>query len=92
MQEDWREGSILIFSAFKNTCEALCDWLKGLKHNVDVYNSSKKEYVREKAQLEFMSGKTRILICTTSFAMGVNKLDVRGVIHLHLPRSPEAYV
>jgi ATP-dependent DNA helicase RecQ len=38
----------------------------------------------------FMSGKARVVVCTNAFGMGIDKLDIRGVIHRHFPGSPEA--
>jgi ATP-dependent DNA helicase RecQ len=38
----------------------------------------------------FMNGKARVVVCTNAFGMGIDKSDIRGVIHRHFPGSPEA--
>lgn len=39
-----------------------------------------------------MSGKTRILVATVAFGMGLNKADIGGIIHYNVPRSPEVFL
>jgi hypothetical protein len=47
---------------------------------------------REAVQRSFMRGTTRVVVATVAFGMGIDKADVRGVVHLGLPRSVEDYV
>lgn len=47
---------------------------------------------KESNQHNFMSGKIRIIIATIAFGMGIDKPDIRGIIHINIPRSPESYV
>jgi superfamily II DNA/RNA helicase len=47
--------------------------------------------VREKAQDVFMAGQLDVIVATNAFGMGVDKSDIRLVIHADIPRSPEAY-
>ncbi len=46
---------------------------------------------RERAQREFMSGEARIIIATNAFGLGIDKPDVRFVVHWHFPGSIESY-
>jgi superfamily II DNA helicase RecQ len=46
---------------------------------------------RVRAQEEFMSGRTQIIVATNAFGMGIDKPDIRFVVHFHLPGSIEAY-
>ena len=41
---------------------------------------------------KFMSNKIQIIVATSVFAMGIDKSDVRAVIHLNMPKSMEAYL
>jgi ATP-dependent DNA helicase RecQ len=46
---------------------------------------------RVRAQEEFMSGRTQVIVATNAFGMGIDKPDIRFVVHFHLPGSIEAY-
>jgi ATP-dependent DNA helicase RecQ len=64
-----------------------------LKNNVqaDYYHAGLTDEVRTQKQVKWMKGKTRIIVATNAFGMGIDKPDVRLVIHADLPDSPEAY-
>jgi len=51
-----------------------------------------KPWERKEVQSQFMSGKLRIVVATIAFGMGLDKTDVRGVIHFNPPRTLEHYV
>ena len=44
-----------------------------------------------KRQADWKSGETRVMVCTNAFGMGIDKPDVRFVVHADMPDSPEAY-
>ncbi len=46
---------------------------------------------RVRAQDDFMSGRAQIIVATNAFGMGIDKPDIRFVVHFHLPGSIEAY-
>ena len=58
---------------------------------VRVYHAGLEDNVREKAQDTFMAGKLDAIVATNAFGMGVDKSDIRLVVHADMPRSPEAY-
>jgi len=55
------------------------------------YNAGLEHPVRNEVQQNWTVGKTRIIVATNAFGMGIDKADVRFVIHVDLPDSPEAY-
>ena len=55
------------------------------------YHAGLESAVRASNQHEFVYGNTRVIVATIAFGMGINKLDVRFVIHTDLPRNLEAY-
>ena len=55
------------------------------------YNAGLEHQVRTSVQQNWSIGKTRVIVATNAFGMGIDKSDVRFVIHADLPDSPEAY-
>lgn len=58
---------------------------------VAVYHAGLSREVREQQQNKWMKGTAKIMVATNAFGMGINKQDVRMVIHYHLPETLEAY-
>ena len=63
------------------------------KHGVpsDCYHAGMDAKARDKRQNDWMAGRTRVMVATNAFGMGIDKPDVRFVAHLDLPDSLEAY-
>jgi len=59
--------------------------------SADFYNAGLDHAHRNEVQQNWMIGKTRVIVATNAFGMGIDKADVRFVIHADLPDSPEAY-
>jgi len=49
-------------------------------------------YKRKIVQKEFMNGKIKIVVATVAFGMGINKSDIRAIIHYNMPGTFEGYV
>ena len=60
--------------------------------SVDAYHAGLPEGIRTEVQRRFMNGQLRIVVATIAFGLGLDKSDVRGVVHYSLPRSIEHYV
>ena len=58
----------------------------------DCYHAGMSGAMRSRVQNKFMSGRLRIIVATVAFGMGLNKSDVRAIIHYNMPRSFESYV
>jgi ATP-dependent DNA helicase RecQ len=78
------------------TVRAVDDLYVALRHGkipVERYNGKMTTEEREKAQASFMSsGRKVVMIATNAFGLGVDKPDIRYIIHYQMPGSPEAYV
>ena len=59
---------------------------------VSAYHAGMSWSDREKVQSSFISGRIKVIVATIAFGMGLDKADVRGVIHFNLPKSIENYV
>ncbi|XP_076650012.1 recQ4 helicase [Halictus rubicundus] len=58
----------------------------------EPYHAGLSAYRRKTVQKAFMSGQTRIIVATVAFGMGLNKPDIRAVIHYNMPGTFESYV
>jgi ATP-dependent DNA helicase RecQ len=87
-----REGGVaLVYAATRKNAEKYAAELKSAGMRVRVYHAGLEDNVRERNQDIFMAGKIDVIVATNAFGMGVDKSDIRLVVHADLPRSPEAY-
>ncbi|MGE0551383.1 MAG: ATP-dependent DNA helicase RecQ [Kofleriaceae bacterium] len=87
-----RDGGVaLVYAATRKNAETYGHELKRAGMRVRVYHAGLEGQVREKAQDVFMAGKLDVIVATNAFGMGVDKSDIRLVVHADIPRSPEAY-
>jgi ATP-dependent DNA helicase RecQ len=87
-----RDGGVaLVYAATRKNAEAYAAELKSAGMRVRVYHAGLEDNVREKAQDTFMANKLDVIVATNAFGMGVDKSDIRLVVHADIPRSPEAY-
>lgn len=65
---------------------------KRVNLNAEAYHAGLPASRRRTIQNAFMAGELRIVIATIAFGMGINKSDIRGIIHFNMPASFESYV
>jgi ATP-dependent DNA helicase RecQ len=87
-----REGGVaLVYASTRKNAEKYAAALKVAGMRTRVYHAGLEGAVRERAQDVFMSGQLDVIVATNAFGMGVDKSDIRLVVHADIPRSPEAY-
>ena len=84
-------GVALVYAATRKNAERYGEALQSAGMSVGVYHAGLEDRDREAAQDAFMAGKLDVIVATNAFGMGVDKANIRLVIHADLPRSPEAY-
>src|SRR3712207_4825584 len=84
-------GSGIIYSSTRKSVEQVASRLKTAGLSVVAYHAGMEDGARARAQDEFMSGRTQMIVATNAFGMGIDKSDIRFVAHYHLPGSIEAY-
>ena len=86
-----REGSGIIYAGTRKATEEQAAWLVADGRSAVAYHAGLKSDERTAAQDAFLSGAVDIIVATNAFGMGIDKPDVRFVIHTTLPPSPDAY-
>jgi ATP-dependent DNA helicase RecQ len=84
-------GSALVYAATRKNAERYAEALGKSDLRVRAYHAGLSDELRHEVQDAFMSGALDAIVATNAFGMGVDKADVRVVVHADLPRSPEAY-
>jgi ATP-dependent DNA helicase RecQ len=85
------DGTGIIYAATVKTVEALAEWVKGFEFRIGKYHGRMSAAERRESQELFMSGELKAIIATNAFGMGIDKPDIRFVIHYQMPGSLEAY-
>jgi ATP-dependent DNA helicase RecQ len=84
-------GSGIIYTATVRDAEDIYAWLAQAEESVSLYHGKLAPGARDAAQEAFMSGATRLMVATNAFGMGIDKADIRFVIHYQMPGSLDAY-
>ncbi len=85
------EGSALVYAATRKNAERYAAELSGAGVRARGYHAGLDDRHRDAIQDEFMNGDIDVIVATNAFGMGVDKTNVRLVIHADLTRSIEAY-
>lgn len=85
------KGTGIIYVRSRKKSKEVSLLLKQQGISSDFYHAGLSTEFRSKKQEEWMNGKTQVIVATNAFGMGIDKPDVRYVIHLDLPDSLEAY-
>ena len=85
------DGSVIIYCNTRNNVAQLTSMLSSYGFNVSGYHAGMELYERKKVQEDWMQDKTQVIVSTSAFGMGINKTNVRAVIHFDIPGSIEQY-
>ena len=85
------EGTGIIYVRSRKKTEEISEFLKAEGISASFYHAGMGSDLRAVRQEDWKTGATRVMVCTNAFGMGIDKPDVRFVVHYDLPDSPEAY-
>jgi ATP-dependent DNA helicase RecQ len=85
------QGGGIVYTATVKACVELHERLQAAGESVTQYHGRLSANERHANQDAFMQGQARIMVATNAFGMGIDKPDIRFVIHWQMPGSPEAY-
>ncbi len=84
-------GTAVVYVRNRKQTKEISDWLNVNQISADYYHAGLDANLRSEKQDLWMNGTTRVMVSTNAFGMGIDKADVRVVIHFDLPDSLEAY-
>ena len=84
-------GPGIVYTATTHEAEEVAEWLGQWGIAADYYHGRRPKHQRDQVQAAFMAGTLRVIAATNAFGMGIDKPDVRFVVHRDIPSSLEAY-
>lgn len=84
-------GSTIIYVRSRTRTKEIADYLAAKDYTADFYHAGLSNRIKEQKQNTWKDNKCRIMVATNAFGMGIDKADVRLVVHTDLPNSIEEY-
>ena len=85
------QGTGIVYVRNRKRTEETAAMLRAAGISASFYHAGISTPVRALRQEDWKAGRTRVMVCTNAFGMGIDKPDVRFVVHMDLPDSPEEY-
>jgi ATP-dependent DNA helicase RecQ len=85
------KGTAIVYVRSRKATQEVAKILSRRNISASYYHAGLSFEDRTKRQEEWISGKTRVMVATNAFGMGIDKADVRIVIHIDIPENPESY-
>jgi len=84
-------GTSIVYVRNRRRTQEIAEYLQHFNVTADFYHAGLDSVTRDKKQSEWMSDATQVIVSTNAFGMGIDKPDVRWVVHLDIPDTLEAY-
>ncbi len=85
------KGSGIVYVRSRKRCKEVAELLVANGVSADFYHAGLTDELRDKKQASWTIGETRVIVATNAFGMGIDKSEVRFVIHWDIPDSIESY-
>ncbi|MDX2366867.1 MAG: RecQ family ATP-dependent DNA helicase [Colwellia sp.] len=85
------QGAGIVYVTLQHSAETVAQYLSQQGVNARAYHAGFDSDTRSQIQQDFMAGKIQVIVATIAFGMGIDKSDIRFVIHYDLPKSIENY-
>jgi ATP-dependent DNA helicase RecQ len=89
--EKHKGESVIVYCIGRNTVDNTAKWLKESGYSALPYHAGMKQPDRDRNQDAFIRGEVDIIVATVAFGMGIDKPDVRAVVHTDMPTGVEAF-
>jgi len=84
-------GSSVVYARSRKKCKEIAEFLKLNQVKAEFYHAGLDNALKDMRQERWKDGKVQVMVATNAFGMGIDKSDVRTVVHLDLPDTLEAY-
>lgn len=84
-------GTAIVYARSRKRTKETAEALKNAGISADFYHAGLNNEIKDLRQKQWQTGVFRVIVATNAFGMGIDKADVRLVVHIDLPDSPEAY-
>lgn len=85
------QGPAIVYVRNRKRCREICDFLQEKGITAEFYHAGLNNDEKDLRQERWHTGISRVMVATNAFGMGIDKPDVRMVVHVDVPDSPEAY-
>lgn len=85
------DQAVIVYCISRKDTERTADWLTSHGVNAAAYHAGLPASQRQQVQADFMSERLHVVVATVAFGMGVDRSDVRCVVHMAMPKSIEHY-
>lgn len=85
------EGSAIVYTRSRKKTKETAQWLNQEGFTATFYHAGLNNELKDQRQKSWSKGEQRVMVATNAFGMGIDKPDVRLVVHIDFPDSPEAY-
>ena len=85
------KSSIIIYVGSRKESKEISEFLKNKSYSVSPFHAGIDIKTRNKIQNDWIENKTRIIVATSAFGLGINKTDIRLVVHMNIPLNMEDY-
>jgi ATP-dependent DNA helicase RecQ len=90
--DKYLDQSGLVYVRTRDTSEELATWLSARGDKTAAYHAGLSPQARRRVESEWLSGKLQYVVCTCAFGMGINKANVRWIVHFHPPVLLAEYI
>lgn len=84
-------GSAIVYTRNRRRTREVAEWLNQQDITATFYHAGLSNTTKDERQRSWLCGEHRVMVATNAFGMGIDKPDVRLVVHIDMPDSPEAY-
>lgn len=90
-QAQQQQGAGIVYVTLQQTAEQVARVLQQSGYSASAYHAGLDSDIRQSIQKDFMLNQTQVVVATIAFGMGIDKSDIRFVVHYDLPKSIENY-